>query len=164
MKPLTEADIRRSLANASDVEAERIPLPGLHEVVWDDREFLGWRDSRAPHRGYVAYWRGDEPMCIALRESEVPMARGVAAMCSLCHTPQPGHQVSLFTAARAGDAGKDGNTVGTYICSDLACSIMIRIVPPPSDLQPDPAGVVARRAAGLARRLDSFVDGVLRTA
>ena len=85
-------------------------------------------------------------------------------MCSLCHTPQPSHQVSLFTAPRAGDAGKDGNTVGTYICSDLSCSIIIRIVPPASDMQPDPSEIVARRSEGLVKRLDSFVDGVLRTA
>jgi hypothetical protein len=164
VKPLTEDDIRNSLVNASLGEAERIPLPGLHEVVWEDREFLGWRDARNPQRGYLAYWRGDEPVCIVLRESEAGMARGIAAMCSLCHTPQPGHQVSLFTAPRAGEAGKDGNTVGTYICSDLACSIMIRIVPPASDMQPDPAEIVARRSAGLAMRLDNFVGGVLRAA
>jgi hypothetical protein len=164
VKPLTEADIRSSLANATDSEAERIPMPGLHEVVWEDREFLGWRDTRNPRRGYIAYWRDDEPVCIELRESEAGMARGIAAMCSLCHTPQPGHQVSLFTAPRAGEAGRDGNTVGTYICSDLACSILIRIVPPASDLQPDPAELVARRAAGLSVRLGNFVGGVLRTA
>lgn len=162
MKPLSEHEIRNSLVNVTLGEAERIPLPGLHEVVWEDREFLGWRDSRSPHRGYVAYWRGDRPVCIMLRESEARMARGIAAMCSLCHTPQPGHQVSLFAAPRAGDAGKDGNTVGTYICSDLACSIIIRIVPPPSDMQPNPSEIVARRSTGLSSRLDSFVDGVLR--
>jgi hypothetical protein len=164
VKPLTEDDIRNSLVNETTGEAGRIPLPGLHEVVWDEREFLGWRDTRNPRRGYVAYWRGDEPVCIVLRESEASMARGIAAMCSLCHTPQPGHQVSLFTAPRAGDAGKEGNTIGTYICSDLACSIIIRIVPPPSDLQPDPSALVARRSAGLSARLDNFVGGVLRTA
>jgi hypothetical protein len=131
-------------------------------VVWNDREFLGWRDTRVRHRGYISYWRGDEPVTIALRESEVPLAHGVAGMCSLCHTPQPGHQVSLFTAARAGEAGRAGNTVGTYICSDLACSLIIRIVPPPSDLQPDPSELVARRATALLERVDSFVGGVLR--
>ncbi|MEP6479266.1 MAG: FBP domain-containing protein [Rhodoglobus sp.] len=164
VKPLTEDDIRRSLVNGTQGEADRLPLPGLHEVVWEDREFLGWRDPRAAHRGYLAHWRGDEPVVVALRESEVGMARGVAAMCSLCHTPQPGHQVSLFTAARAGEAGEHGNTVGTYICSDLACSIMIRIVPPPSDLQPHPEEIVARRSAGLFKRVDSFIDGVLKPA
>jgi hypothetical protein len=164
VKPLSEDEIRSSLVNASLGDAERITLPGLHEVVWEEREFLGWRDSRHAHRGYLAYWRGDAAVCIVLRESDVQLGRGITAMCSLCHTPQPSHQVSLFTAPRAGDAGKDGNTVGTYICSDLACSIIIRIVPPPSDMQPDPSEIVARRSEGLLKRLDSFVDGVLRTA
>jgi hypothetical protein len=164
VRAFTEDDIRTGFVNATDDEAQRIPLPGLHEVIWRDREFLGWRDARAAHRGYLAYWRGDEAVAIALRECEVPLARGVGGMCSLCHTPQPGYQVSLFTAARAGEAGRDGNTVGTYLCADLACSIIIRIVSPPSDLQPDPSLVVARRADGLQKRVESFIDSVLKNA
>ena len=31
-----------------------------------------------------------------------------------------------MVAPRAGKAGQQGNTVGTYICSDLACSLYVR--------------------------------------
>ncbi len=164
MKPLTESDIRGSLVNASRGDAERMTLPGLHEVVWEDREFLGWRDPRAHQRGYIVHWQDDRPVGIALRAAETRMSPGISAMCSLCRTPQPAHQVSLFTAPRAGDAGRDGNTVGTYICSDLACSLIIRIAPPRSDLQPDPREVIASRAAGLRSRLDAFTRQILSTA
>ena len=34
MKPLNETDIRRSIVNASKGEIQRMPLPGLHEVLW----------------------------------------------------------------------------------------------------------------------------------
>jgi hypothetical protein len=47
-------------------------------------------------------------------------------VCSLCLTAHSGSGVSLFAAAKAGAAGRQGNTVGTYICADLACSLYVR--------------------------------------
>lgn len=164
MKPLTESDIRSSIVNGTGGEIERMPLPGLHEVLWDQREYLGWRDHQAPLRGYLVHWVDDRPVGIMLRTSGVPMRPGISAMCSLCHTPQPGDQVTLFSAPRAGQAGRDGNTVGTYICSDLACSLIIRVVPPAHPMQPDPAEIVERRASELLRRVTNFTADVMKTA
>ena len=31
-----------------------------------------------------------------------------------------------MTARRVGEAGRQGNTVGQYLCSDLACSLYVR--------------------------------------
>ena len=73
-------------------------------------------------------------------------------------------QYSLFSARRAGQAGRDGNAIGTYICADLACSIIIRITPPASVMQPDPREIVARRAEGLLDRVQSFTADIMRTA
>ena len=164
MKPLTPEQIRASIVNASPEEVERMPLPGLHETVWESREYLGWRDPHSPHRGYIVYWRGDRAIGMFVRSASAGMSRGISAICSLCRTHQPANQVSLFSVPKAGQAGLDGNTVGTYICADLACSTIIRIVPPPSDLQPNPDDVVASRAAGLLARLDSFTSEVLKSA
>jgi len=161
VKALTEAEVRASLVNASGGDAARMTLPGLHEVVWDSREYLGWRDTRVPARGYLVHWRGDQPVGIAVRAAEQRMRPGIQAMCSLCRTPQPASQVALFSAARAGEAGREGNTVGTYICADLACSLIIRIAPPRSDMQPSPEEVIAGRAAGLQQRLEAFTAEVL---
>ncbi|MFC5502033.1 FBP domain-containing protein [Lysinimonas soli] len=163
MKPLTDADIRDSLVNASQDEAMRMPLPGLHEVVWDDREYLGWRDPGSPQRGYLAYWRDGRPVGLVLRAAETRL-RGGSAICSLCNTPQPSSQVTMFTAPRAGRAGERGDSVGTYICADLACSLLIRIAPPQYEMQPSPDEVVAGRAIRLASRLDAFVSRVLEHA
>ena len=164
MKPLSAEDIRDSFVNASRGEVERMPLPGLHEVIWDEREYLGWLDPRAPLRGYLVHWQDGRPVGIVLRASDGRMSPGISAMCSLCRTPQPAGQVRLFSAPKAGQAGRDGSTVGTYICADLACSILIRITPPPSELQPDPGAVVAARATGLLGRVRSFTAGVMRAA
>ncbi|TAJ49542.1 MAG: FBP domain-containing protein [Herbiconiux sp.] len=162
MQPLTEAEIRGSFTNISEHELERMTLPGLHEIVWEDREFLGWRDAHAIHRGYIVYWRDGHPVGILLKAAGSRTRPGISAMCTLCRTPLPGVQVTLFTAPRAGQAGFDGSTVGTYICSDLGCSAVIRIVPPKSELQPDPDAVIAMRAEGLTARLSSFTANVLR--
>ncbi|MGV8884724.1 MAG: FBP domain-containing protein [Microbacteriaceae bacterium] len=164
MKPLTEANIRASIVNASKGEIQRMPLPGLHEVIWESREFLGWRDPKAPAKGYLVHWVEDRAVGITLRASEAALRRGITAMCSLCRTSQPSDQVTLFTAARAGQPGRDGNTVGTYICSDLACSIIIRILPPAQPMQPAPEEIVASRAAALQERVIAFTAGVLTTA
>ena len=161
MQPLTESDIRTSLVNASAGDSARMGLPGLHEVLWDEREYLGWRDPRSPQRAYIVHWHGGEPIGMVLRAADNRMKPGMNAMCSLCQTPRPAGQVSLFSAPRAGESGRDGNTVGTYICSDLACSLTIRIVPPAHDMQPDPAEIVERRIATLQTRLGAFTDTVL---
>ena len=85
-------------------------------------------------------------------------------MCSLCHTPQPSTQVVMFSAPRGGEAGRDGNSIGTYMCADLACSIMIRIIPGTSELSLTRDELVARRGAGLQRRLENSTANVLKTA
>jgi hypothetical protein len=163
MKALTEDEIRASIVNAAPGEIDRMPLPGLHETVWADREYLGWRDARARQLGYLVFWRDDTPLGFVLRTTD--RRTNQMSMCSLCSTMQSGSQVTLFAAPRAGQAGREGNTVGTYICADLACSHIIRIVPPKSsDLHPDPAEVVAKRSAKLLDRLESFADQVMRPA
>ena len=164
MKALSADDIRSSFVNASQGEADRLPLPGLHEVMWHDREYLGWRDPQAHQRGYLVYWKGDTAVGLVLRASERALRSGIPAMCSLCRITQPSDQVTLFSAPRAGQAGRDGNTVGTYICSDLACSHLIRILPPASDMQPSPAEILASRVDGLLARVDAFSSDVMRPA
>jgi hypothetical protein len=83
-------------------------------------------------------------------------------MCLLCQTAQPGDAVSLFTARRVGEAGRNGNTVGTYICADLVCSQRVRTEIPPWLRDRDPAEVVGERAAELRERAHGFLDAVLR--
>jgi len=164
MKPLTDSEIRASFVNATKGEIERMPLPGLHEVMWDSREYLGWRDPGAPLRGYLVHWIGERPIGIILRASDPSLRPGISAMCILCRTPQPSAQVTLFSAPKAGEAGRNGNSIGTYICDDLACSMIIRILPAAHPMQPDPAEVLEKRIAGLTERVASFTADVMKTA
>jgi len=164
MKELTESEIRSCFVNATKGEIDRMPLPGLHEVLWESREYLGWRDPGSPLRGYLVHWLGERPVGVILRASEVGLRHGISAMCSLCRTPQPGGQVTMFSAPKAGESGRNGNSVGTYICDDLACSIIIRILPAPHPMQPSPEELLAKRSAGLMERVKNFTDSVLDNA
>ncbi len=83
-------------------------------------------------------------------------------MCLLCQTAQSGSDVSLFTARRAGEAGRNGNTVGTYVRADLACAVRARTEIPPWLRERDPEEVAAERTAELEQQLHGFLDAVLR--
>lgn len=159
MRPLTEIEIRESFVNANPEDIERMPMPGLHEVIWDEREYLGWRDPSNPLRGYIVHWLDDRPVGIFVRTVGAHRGRG-SAMCSLCHTTQPLTQVSLFSAPKAGAAGLKGDTLGTYICEDLACSHIIRMAPPHLQAPAE----IARRANGLQARVRNFTAELMKTA
>ncbi|WP_067468499.1 FBP domain-containing protein [Actinomadura macra] len=128
MRAITESDVRGSFVNCSKGETKRLGLPkDLQERPWDDLDFLGWRDPGAPGRAYLVAERGGRLVGIALR-AVTGTARGFTSrsMCSLCLTTHSGGGVALMTARRTGEAGRQGNTVGQYFCTDLACSLFIR--------------------------------------
>jgi hypothetical protein len=168
MQRLAAPDIRRSIVNCSRSEAASLALPkGFDELDWEKLDFLGWRDPKAPLRGYIVRGASDQPGAevqgIMLRAAESRMSRRVSAMCLLCRSAQSADNVSLFTARRVGRAGRDGNTVGTYICADLACSGYLRNGVPGQPMQPDRARPLAERVDGLQTRLTGFIADVLRT-
>ncbi|MFC9910628.1 FBP domain-containing protein [Streptomyces sp. NPDC127197] len=127
MRSLTEQDIRTSFINCSKGEAKRLAVPrDLGERPWDDLDFLGWRDPGAPDRSYLVAEREGRLVGVTLRFP--PPQRGYLhrSMCSLCLTTHPRGGVTLMTARKAGAAGREGNSVGVYMCTDLACSLYVR--------------------------------------
>jgi hypothetical protein len=163
VRALTEQQIRRSFVNCSRGEANGLELPkGFDVLDWAELEMLGWRDPKAPLRGYLVLEVDEEPLGIAVRAADTRMSSRTAAMCLLCQSALAGDAVSLFTAKRAGDAGRNGNTVGTYMCADLACSHRVRTDIPPWLRERDPAEVVVERANELRERLLAFADAVRR--
>jgi hypothetical protein len=163
VRPLTEHQVRRSFVNCTRGEAQGLALPkGFPELDWDGLELLGWRDPKAPLRGYLVVESGDGVVGIAVRAAESRMSSRTAAMCLLCQTAQTGDAVSLFTARRIGEAGRNGNTVGTYICADLCCSRRVRSEIPPWLQDRNPDEVVEERAAELRVRVAGFLESVRR--
>ena len=127
MEPLTEQQIRGSFANCSKGEASRIKLPELAAAPWRDLDFLGWTDPGAPLRALLVVPGDAGPVGIVLRRPE-PRRAGTmrSSMCRACLTNHTSDGVTLFVAPLAGPAGRQGNTVGEYLCSDLACSLYLR--------------------------------------
>ncbi|MGP3964321.1 FBP domain-containing protein [Nonomuraea sp. 3N208] len=128
MRPVTERDIRTSFVNCSKGEAKRLGVPkDLADLPWEDLDFLGWRDPGAPGRAYLLAEREGPLVGIALRVTS-GASRGFTArsMCSLCLTMHTSGGVTLMTARRTGEAGRQGNSVGQYLCTDLACSLYTR--------------------------------------
>ncbi|MFF1918620.1 FBP domain-containing protein [Streptomyces sp. NPDC058239] len=126
MKSLTEQEIRTAFVNCTKGEAKRLSVPrDLAERCWGDLDFLGWRDPRAPDRAYLVTELDGRPVGVQLRSSGVDSWQMRRSMCSVCVTTHTGG-VSLMVAPRSGKAGQQGNSVGIYMCSDLACSLYVR--------------------------------------
>ncbi len=128
MEPLTEEDIRSSFVNCSKGEARRISVPrDLAERDWADLDFLGWRDPGAPDRGYLVVERDGKLVGVTLRAPQgVRRSFTKTNICTICTTGHPGTGVALLAAPKVGASGRQGNTVGAYLCADLACSLYVR--------------------------------------
>ena len=161
MEPLSAEDIRRSFVNSSKSQVKAMALPPkFTELPWESLDFLGWRDGRAPNRGYLVVRRDAGITGIAVSTQTSGAARRLAGLCDLCNTAHRGSDVALFVARRAGSAGRVGNTVGMYKCADLACSLYIRGLKDLDLPQGETAGPDVREKR-LATRLESFVQRVL---
>lgn len=126
MRPVTERDIRASFVNCTKGEAKRLTVPrDLADQPWDDLDFFGWRDAAAPQRAYLITEAGDGFVAVALRAA-TPHGTARRTMCTICLTTHPGDGVSLMTARKSGKEGQLGNSVGIYLCADLACSLYVR--------------------------------------
>ncbi|GAA2802658.1 FBP domain-containing protein [Kitasatospora sp. CM 4170] len=163
MRPLSENEIRGSFVNCSKGEARRLNLPrGLDELPWDALDFLGWRDQGAPDRGYLVAEHGGELVGITLRVPSVRRSLRMSNVCSLCICTHAGSGVALLAARRAGAAGREGNTVGTYVCADLACSLHLRGLKKSALVsRPEESLSVEEQVARMTGNLEAFLAKVL---
>ena len=163
MNPLAEPEIRASFVNCTKGEAKRLNLPrDLAERPWDDLDYLGWRDPQAPARGYLVAEHAGRLQGIVLRAPQVGTARR-SSMCSLCLTVRSGG-VSLMVAPRAGKAAQLGHSVGTYMCADLTCSLVVRGKVTTSGPVVYETVTTEQRVERLTTNLDEFLARVLRPA
>lgn len=159
MRPLTDALIRASFLNASLSERKNITLPpDFATVDWERRDFIGWRDPKLPLVGYVVAFVDDEPVGLLLRQAESkPRSRTQCAWCADVTLP---NDVVLFSAKRAGDAGRKGDTVGTLVCARFECSANVRKRPPVAYLGFDVVAARQRRIQMLQENVVAFARGI----
>ena len=139
--------------------------PGLHPtnfeaLDWENLDFLGWRDAKMPLRGYLILPGAKGPTGILLRAPEGGAKKNRSVLCELCRDIFSKDDVLLWIAKRAGQSGRNGNTVGTLICADFGCCRNVRVEPPVNEINPDPAAVVLRQIDGLVARAAQFMGRV----
>lgn len=159
MRAVTEDEARRALGNVSDEERARMSVPTAFLLLeWDHTDFAAWRDPKIRDRGYILVETGGTVRGIMLRASD-PGSRVHAGICNMCHTLQPGDQVTTFSARRGGDRGRRGDSIGTMACADLTCHDSVRLAAPlaPGEVRTD----VDHRIDSTRSRIESFVDAVL---
>ncbi|WP_309081535.1 FBP domain-containing protein [Zhihengliuella sp.] len=163
MNPLSDHEIRTSFVNCSRKDAARLSLPpGLRQLDWSRREYLGWRDRQDPRRGFAVVPTPDGPVGFVLQTGAVPGGSPRAAMCAWCEDVYLADPAVLYVARRAGQAGRDGSTVGTLICENFQCSANVRKRPPLPYKGFDLDAFVAERVEGLRHRVAGFAASVLR--
>ena len=162
MQPLSEKTIRASFVNASRQEAKKLSLPeNFTELNWENLEYLGWRDPKMPQRGYLLYTDAEgRTRGLLLKAVSGGKKPGSTAMCEMCKDVNLPVPVGMFSAKRSGQSGRDGNTLGTLLCSNFECSANVRIAPPKDPINPDPQVVVERRKVELDQHVAAFMNRV----
>ncbi|MFF8267601.1 FBP domain-containing protein [Streptomyces sp. NPDC016562] len=164
MEPLNEKQIRASFVNCTKGEAARLRLPlDFAELPWDDLDFLGWVDPAAPLRAHLVLPRAQGPLGISLRVPSVGRSSALkSSLCQICLTGHASSGVTLLAAPLAGARGRDGNTVGTYICADLACPLYVRGKRQPKlrTTRYEESLTLDERLARMSENLDAFAARV----
>jgi len=169
VQPVTEAQLRSCFINCSKGEAKRMAVPrDLGQQPWEDLDFLGWSDPAGSGRAWLAWPAGTgtaiaptggKAGLIGVAFRHEPNASTKTQLCSLCLTAHSRGGVSLMAAAKAGDSGRRGNTIGTYLCTDLACSLYLRDKKKPAlGLIVPESLTIEQKVTRLVNNLATFVD------
>lgn len=159
MLPLTEQNIRASFINASLRERNNLTLPAdLGDLAWDRLDYLGWRDRKIPSLGYVIAMFDNAPVGILVRQADgKPRSR---PQCSWCEDVLLPNDVVLYSVKRAGQAGRNGNTIGTLVCAGFECSANVRKKPPIAYIGFDVEAARLQRIEALREHVQNFVRDV----
>lgn len=168
VQPLTPDEIRASFVNASKGEAKRMPVPSSTALPspsrWDELDLFGWRDPGHPQAAWMVVdgevVGREGPVGIAMKVSAAGGA-GRKNMCTLCFTTHSASDMALLVAPLAGASGRRGNTVGNYVCADLACSLYVRGIKRPARAQPTETLSVEAKVERLQKNLAAFVARVV---
>ncbi|QEO14342.1 FBP domain-containing protein [Agromyces intestinalis] len=159
MHAITEATIRASFVNASKRERSILTLPeGFAELEWDRLDYLGWRDRKLPQQAYVVAIIDGEPVGILLRLADGRIR--TRPQCSWCEDVHLPNDVVFYTARRAGEAGRRGDTIGTLVCAGFECSRNVRKLPPLAYTGFDREAARQRRIEALREHVTAFVRDV----
>ncbi|NRQ49619.1 FBP domain-containing protein [Aeromicrobium stalagmiti] len=151
--------VRSAFVNSSRSKAASMTPPASWPPPHaDELDFVGWVDPKAPRRAYLAVAPvDDDVIAIELRLPSSPPPRR-QSMCDLCQTAEAPAGSLLMVAPRAGARGKNGDSVGLYVCADFACSLRARR--PLKAHETSVSGLPDTRVEALVERVVGFVERV----
>ncbi|MCS5734090.1 FBP domain-containing protein [Herbiconiux daphne] len=159
MLPLTQKTIQNSFINASLRERNSVTYPAaFDDLPWQRLDYLGWRDPKLPTVGYVVVELDGGPVAIMLRQTDGRIR--TRPQCSWCEDVHLPNDVVFFSVKRAGQAGRNGNTVGTLVCAEFQCSANVRTLPPVAYVGFDVEAARQRRIETLGEHVRNFVRSV----
>jgi hypothetical protein len=160
MLPLTSTMIMSSFVNASRKVVADLTLPaGFPEIDWTQLDYLGWADPKMKRRSYVVVPVDDEIVGVVLRQADASPPK--RAQCSWCRDVKLPNEVVLYSARRAGAAGRNGNTISTWACDEFQCSANVRKLPSLAYIGFDVDAARVDRIQTLRQRSAGFVIEVL---
>ena len=160
MLPLDSTTIKATFVNASrKVVADITVPPGLDTIDWTGLDYLGWIDPKMKRRSYAVVPVDGEPVGIVLRQADASPPR--RAQCSWCRDVKLPNDVVLYSAQRAGAAGRNGDTVAIWICAEFQCSANVRKLPSMAYIGFDVAAARQERIGMLQQRSAGFITEIL---
>jgi len=160
MLPLDSTTIKATFVNASrKVVADITVPPGLDTIDWTGLDYLGWIDPKMKRRSYAVVPVDGKPVGIVLRQADASPRR--RAQCSWCRDVKLPNDVVLYSAQRAGAAGRNGDTVAIWICAEFQCSANVRKLPSMAYIGFDVAAARQERIGMLQQRSAGFITEIL---
>ena len=160
MLPLDTSTIKATFVNASrKVVADITVPPGLDTIDWTGLDYLGWIDPKMKRRSYAVVPVDGEPVGIVLRQADASPPR--RAQCSWCRDVKLPNDVVLYSAQRAGAAGRNGDTVAIWICAEFQCLANVRKLPSMAYIGFDVATARQERIGMLQQRSAGFITEIL---
>lgn len=160
MLPLDSTTIKATFVNASRKVVTDITLPAdLSTIDWDQLDYLGWIDPKMKRRSYAVVPVDGETVGIVLRQADASPPR--RAQCSWCRDVKLPNDVVLYSAQRAGAAGRNGDTVAIWICAEFQCSVNVRKLPSMAYIGFDVDAARQERIAMLQERSAGFIREIL---
>ena len=160
MLPLDTSTIKATFVNASRKVVADITLPAdLNTIDWAQLDYLGWIDPKMKRRSYAVVPVDGEPVGIVLRQADASPPR--RAQCSWCRDVKLPNDVVLYSAQRAGAAGRNGDTVAIWICAEFQCSVNVRKLPYMAYIGFDVDAARQERISMLQERSAGFVREIL---
>ena len=122
----SEKAIRKSFINCSKGAAARINIPAhVLGADWGSQVFVSWTDPKAPQRAYLVAETAQGLQGLTMEIRKAPTGGG-ARMCQICRTLHPSSGASLMSIVTTKSTQDNYGSIGTYMCSDLACVDYVR--------------------------------------